>query len=107
MKILYFTDDFSAENVAYAEQNRLTIRKASAYYEGDTLEVCDAVCGDVPGVYAEHYPHHEIDAPKQSNPDTVAEIKAALEALGVDIPAGAKKAELEQLLKNAQGDGGE
>ncbi len=36
---------------------------------------------------------------------TVAEIKEALTALGVEIPEGLKKAELLELLKEAQADG--
>lgn len=106
MKILYFTDDFSAENVAFAERNRLTVRKASAYHESDTLEVCDAVCGDVPAAYAERYSLHEV-ASAAENPNTVAELKAALTDLGIDIPNGAKKAELEALLAQAQSTGDE
>lgn len=106
MKILYFTDDFSAENVAFAEQNRLTVRKASAYHEGDTLEICDAVCGDVPAAYADRYPLHEVAAVAKT-PSTVAELKAALADLGIDIPNGAKKEDLEALLAKAQSAGDE
>lgn len=110
MKILYFTDDFTAQNVAFAERNRLTVRKASAYHEGDTLETCDAVCGDVPAAYAERYPLHDIEIEAQAaddKPDTVAELKAALTDLDIDIPNGAKKAELEALLAKAQSAGDE
>ena len=110
MKILYFTDNFSAENLAFAEQNRLTVRRASAYHEGDTLENCDAVCGDVPTAYADRYPLHDIEIKEQAaddKPDTVAELKAALNELGVEIPSGAKKADLEALLAQAQSGGDE
>lgn len=111
MKILYFTDDFSAENMAFAKRNHLTVRRASAYHDGDTLENCDAVCGDVPTAYADRYPLHDIDIKSEQSaddkPDTVAELKAALIELGVEIPTGAKKADLEALLAQAQSGGNE
>lgn len=46
------------------------------------------------------------DTPKDENqdaPDTVAELKEALEQLGVDIPDGAKKADLQKLYAESTG----
>ena len=50
-KRLYFTNDFSPENVAELQGQGYTLRKASAYHEADTLEVCIEVAGDVPQAY--------------------------------------------------------
>lgn len=50
-KRLYFTNDFSPENVAELQGQGYTLRKASAYHEADTLEACIEVAGDVPKAY--------------------------------------------------------
>ena len=50
-KRLYFTDDFSPENVAELQKQGYILRKASAYHEADTLEPCSEVAGDVPKAY--------------------------------------------------------
>lgn len=50
-KRLYFTNDFSLENVAELQAQGYTLRKASAYHEADTLEACAEVAGDVPQAY--------------------------------------------------------
>ena len=50
-KRLYFTDDFSPENVAELQKQGYILRKASAYHEADTLEACAEVAGDVPQAY--------------------------------------------------------
>ena len=50
-KRLYFTNDFSPENVEKLQGQGYTLRKASAYHEADTLEVCAEVAGDVPQAY--------------------------------------------------------
>ncbi len=50
-KRLYFTNDFSPENVAKLQGEGYTLRKASAYHEADTLEACAEVAGDVPQAY--------------------------------------------------------
>ena len=50
-KRLYFTNDFSPENVAELQGQGYTLRKASAYHEADTLEACAEVAGDVPQAY--------------------------------------------------------
>ena len=50
-KRLYFTNDFSPENVADLQGQGYTLRKASAYHEADTLEACAEVAGDVPQAY--------------------------------------------------------
>lgn len=58
--ILYFTSDLSEENQAFAKENGLIIRDVSAYREGDFIEQCDAVFGDVPKAYLDKYQMHEI-----------------------------------------------
>lgn len=50
-KRLYFTDDFSPENVEKLQSEGYVLRKASAYHESDTLEACAEVAGDVPQAY--------------------------------------------------------
>ena len=50
-KRLYFTNDFSPENVAELQAQGYALRKASAYHEADTLEACAEVAGDVPQAY--------------------------------------------------------
>ena len=50
-KRLYFTNDFSPENVAELQGKGYILRKASAYHEADTLEPCSEVAGDVPQAY--------------------------------------------------------
>lgn len=50
-KRLYFTNDFSPENVAELQARGYTLRKASAYHEADTLEACAEVAGNVPQAY--------------------------------------------------------
>ena len=68
-RILYFTDDFSQENQAYAKQHGLIIRNAKAYGTVDYLEQCDKVFGQVPKAY-EHLPRFELDdAPDDDAPD--------------------------------------
>lgn len=56
---LYFTDDFSAENVQKLQGQGWTLRRASAYRQGDSLEECSEVSGDVPQAY--------LDAEKKAN----------------------------------------
>lgn len=56
-KRLYFTNDFSPENVAELQGKGYTLRKASAYHEADTLEACAEVAGDVPQAYLDLIEH--------------------------------------------------
>ena len=56
-KRLYFTNDFSPENVAELQGKGYTLRKASAYHEADTLEACIEVAGDVPQAYLDLIEH--------------------------------------------------
>ena len=56
-KRLYFTNDFSPENVAELQGQGYTLRKASAYHEADTLEACAEVAGDVPQAYLDLIEH--------------------------------------------------
>lgn len=56
---LYFTNDFSPENVKKLQGQGWTLRRASAYRPGDSLEECSEVSGDVPQAY--------LDAEKKAN----------------------------------------
>lgn len=78
MRILYFTDDFSQENIQFAKKHGLTMRKRSAYTQVDTVEQCTAVCGDVPPAYLDKYPLHEL--PKTEQQKAEAEVKTKAEA---------------------------
>lgn len=64
MKILYFTTDFSVENIAFAEKHGLIMRNASAVETAANIESCDFVFGDVPKSY-QNLPVYVIDE-KQS-----------------------------------------
>lgn len=46
MKILYFTSDFSAENIEFAKKYGMTMRNAAAVETAQNLEQCDMVYGD-------------------------------------------------------------
>lgn len=50
-KRLYFTNDFSPENVKKLQGEGYILRKVSAYHEADTLEPCSEVAGEVPQAY--------------------------------------------------------
>lgn len=60
-KRLYFTDDFSPENVAKLQGEGYILRKASAYHEADTLEPCSEVAGDVPKAYLDLIKRNKSD----------------------------------------------
>lgn len=60
-KRLYFTDDFSPENVAKIQGEGYILRKASAYHEADTLEPCSEVAGDVPKAYLDLIKRNKSD----------------------------------------------
>ena len=101
MKILYFTHDFSPENVKFAKENGLIMRNLGSYHATDFIEQCDAVCGDAPERY-QHLPKHTLpESSSQEKPldkMTAPELTNALKALSVEIPKGAKKDELLALL---------
>lgn len=79
MRILYFTDDFSQENIQFAKKHGLTMRKRSAYTQVDTVEQCTAVCGDVPPAYLDKYPLHELPKTEQQKAEEDARLKAEAE----------------------------
>lgn len=101
-KILFFTTDLSESNVQKLIREGYTVRDPRAHRAGDTLEVCDKALGDVPDEY-------KIFAVEESHsngatPKTAKELKEALIKAGVDVPEGAKKAELEELYKQLGAD---
>ncbi|QLB44472.1 hypothetical protein [Mannheimia pernigra] len=109
-RILYFTTDFSAKNIAFASEQGVLMRNLNAYHPADTLENAEAVCGDVPKAY-QHLPLFEL--PKQNGKTAqemkalkTEEIKAKLTELGVAFEASAKKETLLTLLTQAVGDEG-
>lgn len=100
-KIIYFTKDLSKFNVQKLIREGYTVRDPRAHRAGDTLEVCDKALGDVPDEY-------KIFAVEESysgaTPKTAKELKEALIKAGVDVPEEAKKAELEELYKQLEGE---
>ena len=61
MKILYFTRDFSPENVAFPKQHGLIMRNAAAVETSANVEPCDAVYGDeVPDAYRAAFPTYTL-----------------------------------------------
>lgn len=46
MKILYFTSDFSAQNIEFAQKHGMTMRNAAIVETAQNLEQCDFVYGD-------------------------------------------------------------
>lgn len=88
-KVLYFTDDFSPENIAKAKDTGVIMRDTRAYNPDDFIETCDGVTGDVPDGY-KHLPKHSMKAgtkkdkaPKMPEPATVDAVKKALTDAGV------------------------
>ncbi|WP_216076639.1 hypothetical protein [Acinetobacter cumulans] len=105
-KRLYFTDDFSPENVAKLQGEGYILRKASAYHEADTLEPCSEVAGDVPKAY--------LDLIKRNNSNIVTieakvgitpELQATIdEAKAECAKVIAENVELKEQLATAQGE---
>lgn len=105
-KRLYFTDDFSPENVAKLQGEGYILRKASAYHEADTLEPCSEVAGDVPKAY--------LDLIKRNNSNIVTieakvgitpELQATIdEAKAKCVKVIAENVELKEQLATAQGE---
>ncbi|WP_180020904.1 hypothetical protein [Acinetobacter sp. YH16044] len=105
-KRLYFTDDFSPENVAKLQGEGYILRKASAYHEADTLEPCSEVAGDVPKAY--------LDLIKRNNSNIVTieakvgitpELQAAIDDAKAECAKViAENVELKEQLATAQGE---
>ena len=77
-KVLYFTNDFSAENIQKAKDENLVMRDVRAYDEDDFVEACDSVTGDVPEAYKEKYEVLDI-VPATKPLPTVIEMRQELE----------------------------
>lgn len=100
-RILYFTRNFSAQNIDFAKEKGLIIRNLGAYHSSDALENADAVCGDVPERY-QHLPLFDLGQSSDIKDNLTKlkadEIKAKLTALQVNFEPNAKKDELLALL---------
>lgn len=67
MKIIWFIKGVATpEQKQLAKEKGFIIRNASAVVDGDFLEQCDAVCGDVPEQYKEV---KKVDAPAKQKPE--------------------------------------
>lgn len=109
-RILYFTDDFSPENQAYAKQHGLIIRNAKAYDEVDFLEQCDMVCGQVPKPYLDKFavfelPEQSGDAGDELAKLTVPRLKELATQKGLVFDDNIKKADLVSLIVAAKEQG--
>ena len=105
-KKLYFTDDFSEENVTELQEKGFILRDVKAYRPGDFVEAFDEVAGDVPAAY--------LEKAKQLQPDTLEEVetdvtkmnKAQLQdhltKAGIEFSANATKDELVALAQPKQ-----
>ena len=94
MKTLYFIlGVVSDDQKKLAQKASAKIRNSAAYHEGDYIEACDAVMGDVPKGY-DGVDRHDLDSqaqklakPKQAKKETevdaarAEQINAALELL--------------------------
>ncbi|WP_313042785.1 hypothetical protein [Acinetobacter sp.] len=105
-KRLYFTDDFSPENVAKLQGEGYILRKASAYHEADTLEPCSEVAGDVPKAYLDLIKRNNssivtIEAKVGITPELQATIDDAKAECAKVI---AENVELKEQLATAQGE---
>lgn len=105
-KILYFTRDFSAENQALAAQHHFVMRNANAYHDGDFIEQCDAVYGDVPQAYLDRFPLFELPKTDDEKSDLTKlktdEIKVLLKEKGIAFDDRAKKDVLIKLLQESK-----
>ena len=96
MTKLYFTDDFSPENVKKLREQGYLLRNVRAYHEADAIEVCDEVVGMVPERYKQVYENAEqLDLTKLS----VSELREHLAELGIEFDPKASKAELLKLIE--------
>ena len=115
-KKLYFTDDFSEENVTKLQEKGFILRDVKAYRPGDFVEAFDEVAGDVPAAY--------LEKANQLQPDTQeaeaggeseevetdvskmnkTQIQEHLTKAGIEFPANATKDELVALTQPKQDD---
>ena len=88
-----------ADNLRAASDCAVRVRNG-ALFTPDQREEFDAVYvhGDFPAVQDAYPDAKPIDDQRPSEGLKVADLKAALEAKGIDIPDGAKKADLQALL---------
>ena len=96
MTKLYFTDDFTPENVKKLREQGYLLRDVRAYHEADAIEVCDEVAGMVPERYKQVYAGTEqVDFAKMS----VGELREHLAEQGIEFDPKASKAELLKLIE--------
>lgn len=96
MTKLYFTDDFSPENVKKLREQGYLLRNVRAYHEADAIEVCDEVAGMVPERYKQVYASTEqVNLTKLS----VNELRDHLAKQGIEFDPKASKTELLTLIE--------
>lgn len=105
-KRLYFTNDFSPENVAELQAQGYTLRKASAYHEADTLEACAEVAGDVPQAYLNLIKRNKANIITANVQVSITpELQATIDGAKAECEkVQAENAELKEQLATAQGE---
>jgi len=66
--IIWWKRSPTADDKRIAAEKQLVLRDRCAFQEGDFLEACDAVCGEVPEIYLEMYPVLEFS---ELSPDSL------------------------------------
>lgn len=96
---LYFTNDFSPENVKKLQGQGWTLRRASAYRPGDSLEECSEVSGDVPQAYLDTEKKANGKLTVQLDVETSPALQKALDDAKAECEkVAAKNAELKEQL---------
>lgn len=105
-KRLYFTDDFSPENVEKLQGEGYILRKASAYHEADTLEPCSEVAGDVPKAYLDLIKHNNSNIVTiEATVGITPELQATTDEAKIECEKViAENMELKEQLATAQGE---
>ncbi|OTG81806.1 hypothetical protein B9T31_14880 [Acinetobacter sp. ANC 4558] len=74
-KKIYFTDDFSTENIEKLQSDGWVLRKASAVKEGDFIEQADEYGGEVPS----HYKSQNQQIAVSLNAEIAPELQQAID----------------------------
>lgn len=116
-KKLWFLTELTPEKVQEVEERGYCVRDARMYFSGDSIENCDEAAGEVPEPYKKFMkkPSNSLDRGAEKvaggggddmSPKTIAELKAALIQMGVELPEKPKLAELKALYEQYKGANG-
>lgn len=103
----FLTGPASQAQKAFAREHSLFIRDPQAYRIGDSIEQADAVTGHPPAAYKERYELIDLPAGDEGGDGDkklgIADIREKLKELGVEFDPAARKADLQLLLDQAEG----